>query len=186
MKCLSQKWWPQKVQRNSDKEKEGTHDRSSGVAGCEPAKLCAKLTFPPICLAAPGGTLPLPPMGMPPPNPHPAPFPTGPATPLLAITRVNPRAHSSSPIFPFGNLLDTVRPDCCCCCCWPPNPPGMPRSVCGTAPGKPRARQHISFMEVTLVLWCEATKERAQRQGVAAEMVRGRLLHVCTSRAPRR
>jgi hypothetical protein len=57
-----------------------TYDKSNGVAGCDPVKLWAKLTFPPICLAAPGGTLALPPMGMPP-NAHPAALPTGPKSP---------------------------------------------------------------------------------------------------------
>lgn len=55
-----------------------TYDGSNGVAGCDALKLCAKLIFPPSCLADPGGTLALPPMGMPPPNAHPAGLPTGP------------------------------------------------------------------------------------------------------------
>lgn len=41
------------------------------------------------------------------------------------------------PIFPFGRRLETDLLDCCgccCCCCWPPNPLGIPRIVCGTAP----------------------------------------------------
>jgi hypothetical protein len=137
-----------------------TYDKSNGVAGWEPAKLCAKLTFPPICLAAPGGTLALPPMGMPP-N-HPAPLPTGPANPSAsaygqpAATQVvadpiGATGHraSASPIFPFGNLFDTARPAgcCCCCCCCPPNPPGMPRSACGTAPDVPRMHQHASSIQ---------------------------------------
>lgn len=138
---------------NRKSARDRTYDRSKGVAVCEPARLCAKLTFPPICLAAPGGTVALPPIGMPPPNPQPAPLPTGPAS-RVSRSRQSRDAkaplaqRASSPgIFPFGNLLGTARPDCCCCCCccWPPNPPGMPRSDCGTAPDVPRARQHISF-----------------------------------------
>lgn len=78
-----------------------TYDKSKGVAGCDPARLCAKLTFPPICLAAPGGTLVLPPMGMPPPNPHPAPLPTGPANPRVSaamqtVRREHPRGSAGT------------------------------------------------------------------------------------------
>lgn len=97
----------------------GNSERSNGVAGCDPARLWAKLTPPPNCRFAPGGTLPLP-MGTPAPN-HWA---------LLLI---------GACWGPFGNLLRTPRPACCGCCfccgCWPPNPPCMPRSA-GTAPGR--------------------------------------------------
>ena len=67
------------------------------MAGCDPVKLCAKLTFPPpICLAAPGGTLALPPpMGMPPPNAHPA-LPTGPG-PSVSATINNSRRGLAAP-----------------------------------------------------------------------------------------
>lgn len=54
-------------QEASVEKKDGTYDRSSGVEGCDPLKLCAKLTFPPSCrdagfcrLAPPIGMLPLP------------------------------------------------------------------------------------------------------------------------------
>jgi hypothetical protein len=92
-----------------------TYDKSNGVAGCEPVKLCAKLTFPPpICLAAPGGTLALPPKGMPP-NAHPAALPTGPTVnsqPLFLRNILPPESATALCVLPHlssRSVTDSTR-----------------------------------------------------------------------------
>ena len=57
-----------------NKHKRGTYERSRGVAGCDPLKLCAKLRFPPAPPPAPPNCLPAlgsPPLKGMPPKAHP-------------------------------------------------------------------------------------------------------------------
>lgn len=54
------------------RQTESTYFKSNGVAGCDPLKLCAKLTFPPICRA--WFWNPAPPIGIFPPNAQPDPL----------------------------------------------------------------------------------------------------------------
>lgn len=133
--------------------KSNTYEGSKGVDGWEPLKLWAKLRLPPNCLeevcsAAPP---PPPPIGtLPPPNAHPPLFAI-PATKAASASDIGSSFRPGPglglglgliadryfiPSFPFGNRLDTDLFGCCGCCCWPPNPAGIPRRFCGTAPNE--------------------------------------------------
>jgi len=74
------------------KQVESTYERSRGVAGCDPLKLCAKLTFPPNCPR--GFCKPAPLIGTPAPKGHPEPF----------VAKA-PNATTSQPLF-FLTLYD--------------------------------------------------------------------------------
>lgn len=114
-----------------------THERSSGVAGCEPLKLCAKLPMVPIfrCWLVCRVGVPL----------------TGRlkfqfAAPPRSAPHVLASTHSSGPNnaihhepeddvpnFPFGNRAEANVAFRACACCGAGNP-DMPRSGCGPDP----------------------------------------------------
>lgn len=117
-----------------------TYARSSGVAGVDPLRLCAKVAPPPSCLEAFG--MPPEPMGTLPPKAQPALLFTGIAAHLHQhhCRKKNNVQHTqivsgfvSLPSFPFGNLLAPALP--VCCACWPaPNPFGIPLTGWGKLP----------------------------------------------------
>lgn len=134
-------------QQNQQQEKKNpTYDKSKGVAGCDPDKLCAKLTFPPpICLAAPGGTLELPPMGIPP-KPHPAAFPAGPA-PHVSHLRQNSQSRARQrcvhPHLTFHSVTCSTRRG--------------PRVVAAAAGLQTRPACGVTVVQPLVSQWCVST-----------------------------
>lgn len=138
------------TRRDCRKQKEvvvgRTYDRSRGVAGVDPLRLCAKVATPPSCLD--GFGTPAEPMGTLPPNAHPALLFTGIAAHLhqhplyqredtMQGLGLHPSAFVSLPSLPFGNRLAPALP--VCCVCWlDPNPLGIPLRGGGKLPAQHR------------------------------------------------
>lgn len=122
---------------NRGNNDENTYAGSNDDAGCEAAKLCAKLRLPPAnCPLDELWRLLAPPIGTFPPKAHPAALfalHSKPDQPLIQKIPFWWLNSSPVPIFPFGNRLDPALPGCWGCC-WPPKGVCIPLSVCGTAP----------------------------------------------------